>query len=72
MAIPVAGIIAFVSRLMEWAPLIEAGIDGAMEAFEDGLDRVKQMVAEGRDPTEQEWAGLNAKTAEFRNKLHTD
>jgi len=68
----IAQIVAFFTKLMDWAPLIQAGVEGAMEAFEDGLQKVKVMVAEERDPTEQEWAELNAKTAELRNRLHTD
>lgn len=65
-------VLEFIGKVLEWAPAVRAGVKGAREAFEDGLDKVKVMVAEDRDPTEQEWAELNAKTAELREALHTD
>ena len=36
------------------------------------LTSTKQMVEEGRDPTQEEWDELNVMLAEYRRRLHSD
>ncbi|SDG62863.1 hypothetical protein SAMN05660686_05067, partial [Thalassobaculum litoreum DSM 18839] len=45
-----------------------AGIPNAIAAKR----AVERMVAERRDPTDAEWAEINAVTDELRAKLHGD
>lgn len=37
-----------------------------------GVDEVRRMVAEGRDPTPEEFAALDAQLANARRALHHD
>ena len=37
-----------------------------------GVAQVRQLVAEGRDPTPEEWAALDAQLEAARRRLHTD
>lgn len=37
-----------------------------------GIDRIRTMVREGRDPTIEEWAALDAQLEEARRRLHAD
>lgn len=50
------------------ADAIAAGVPNAIAAKR----AIERMVAEGRDPTEAEWADINAVTEELRAKLHGD
>jgi hypothetical protein len=54
---------SFVGSLTARIPeLINAGTD--ISAFVAGeLSRVKTMIAEGRDPTQEEWQAMNAAVA---------
>lgn len=51
--------------------LSSAGLDVAAE-LEWGVGLVNNMVAEKRDPTQEEWDALNARTAALRERLHSD
>ena len=66
------GIIAFALKLFDLVPMIVSGLAGAKEAIEWGVGRIKTMQAEGREPTEEEWAELNSRTQGLREALHTD
>lgn len=48
------------------ANAIAAGVPGAIKAKE----AIDKMIAEDRDPTDAEWAELNAITEELRSALH--
>jgi len=48
------------------ANAIAAGVPGAIKAKE----AIDKMIAEDRDPTEAEWAELNAVTNALRLQLH--
>ncbi|WPZ33210.1 hypothetical protein T8K17_01865 [Thalassobaculum sp. OXR-137] len=50
------------------ADAIAAGIPNAIAAKR----AIERMVAENRDPTDAEWADINAVTDELRAKLHGD
>lgn len=50
------------------ADAITAGIPNAIAAKR----AIERMVAENRDPTDVEWADINAVTDELRAKLHGD
>ena len=63
---------AFALQLFQLVPLIIQGVTGAMELFQWGEAKVKEMVDADRDPTESEWSELNAKTNELRTALHSD
>jgi hypothetical protein len=58
-----AGVKSFVSSLTAQLPdLFQSGAD--VSAFVAGeLSRVKTMIAENRDPTQEEWDALNATVA---------
>lgn len=45
--------------------LLSAGVDLAMDVrdrFDRTADKVEMFIAEGRDPTPEEWAEINAET----------
>jgi hypothetical protein len=48
------------------AEAVAAGIPEAIKAKQ----AVERMLAEGRDPTDEEWEVLNATTAALRERLH--
>lgn len=62
----------FAMMVMDLVPLVVKGVTGAAEAFQAGRDAVKLMVDEDRDPTDEEWAALNADLDEMQRKLHSD
>lgn len=63
---------AFALELARLAPAIKAGVTGAIDALDWGRERLEAMAAEGRDPTPEEWAALNARTQALRDALHSD
>lgn len=65
-------IIDFTLKLFQLVPMIEKGIAGAKEAFEWGRTAVEAMVAEGRDPSDEERAELDSRIAGLRSALHSD
>ena len=58
--------------LGEIVPLAMRGIPAAVKALEEGRGAVLKMIQEGRDPTTEEWAALNAGLVELREKFHGD
>lgn len=48
------------------AEAVAAGIPEAIKAKQ----AVERMLADGRDPTDEEWEALNATTAALRERLH--
>jgi len=57
------------SVALQLPDLVAAGVDA--DAFIRGeLDRVKQMIAENRDPTQEEWDALNATVQSELDRLH--
>lgn len=66
------GALAYASLLLDLVPLALKGVSAAVDALTTGRNAVKAMVAENRDPTEAEWAALNAVTADLSDKLHSD
>ena len=64
------GVQDFISTLTAQLPDLEAaGTD--MSAFISGeLSRVKAMIAENRDPTQEEWDALNATVASELARLN--
>lgn len=60
--------------LTQIASAVEKGIEVAPELWERltaNHDLVKKMVAEGRDPTQEEWDALNAGIAKDEETLQT-
>lgn len=72
MALPLAGALAFASQIFDLLPAIISGVSQAKEFIEWGRDKIKTFTTEDRNPTDEEWAELNAKTEELRSKLHSD
>lgn len=66
------GALAFALTVLDIVPDIVRGVSGAIEAFNAGSKIVKELVEEDRDPTDEEWAKLNADIAALRTELHTD
>lgn len=64
--------LAFASQVLGLLPLVTQGISGAAGAMQWGRRLVSEMAAQDRDPTDAEWAELNQRTAELRDRLHTD
>lgn len=62
----------FITALLPYVPAAIAGVTAAADLLGWGADKIQQMVGEGRDPTPEEWAELNIRTAELRTALHTD
>lgn len=66
------GVLDFAMQLFNLVPMITQGIQGAQEALEWGVGRIKDMQSSGRDPTAEEWDELNSRTAGLRTALHSD
>ena len=66
------GTVQFALTVLQWLPAVTRGLEGAIKAMEWGRERLVEMVEEGRDPTDAEWAELNDRTALLRDALHTD
>jgi len=65
--------VAFAVKLaQEVLPLAIKGITSAIAAWKEGSARIAAMVAENRDPTDEEWDDLNTRCAALRQDLHTD
>lgn len=64
--------LVFAAQILDLMPLAIQGIGGAIATIQSGTAMVKKMIAENRDPTEEEWAELNAMTTALREKLHSD
>jgi hypothetical protein len=50
----------FALKVLELLPSAARGVESAVQAMQVGQAKVKQMVAEARDPSEAEWATLNS------------
>lgn len=64
--------ILFAAELLKWLPAAKAGVTGAWEALEWGKTALETMVADNRDPTDEEWQEVNARTDALREALHSD
>jgi len=64
--------LSFAMILIQYLPAAIQGISEAAQLIEWGVERVKTMVAEKRDPSPAEWDELNAKTDALRARLHSD
>lgn len=64
--------LSFALQLIALAPKLVAGVSSAIETMSWGESAVKRMVAERRDPTEEEWSELRSKLATLRERLHSD
>lgn len=63
-------ILQFVVQLLAQLPaLIEAGVE-LREFLDEKNAQINDMIAKGRQPTEEEWNSLNAFIAQQRAKLH--
>ena len=67
-----SGAFAFLSLVLQWLPAIMKGVPEAIAVFQWGSELVGRMFAEGRDPTQEEWAELNTRTDTLRRLLHSD
>ena len=56
----------------EVVPLAMRAVPAAIDALDEGRDMLRNMVAEDRDPTPEEWLALNLSLAELRKRLHDD
>lgn len=65
-------IVSFIAIIAGWASHAVRGVQEARELVKWASDKIKVMVEEQRDPTEAEWAELNAKTDALRALLHSD
>lgn len=64
--------IAYALQLLAALPsLIEAGVN-VRNMIEKGRERIAAMQAEGRDPTDEEWAELNAEIEALNRRLNSD
>ena len=62
--------IAYALQILGMVPtLISAGRD-VLALVQHGTDALKAMQAENRDPTDKEWAELNAVIDALRKDLH--
>ena len=64
--------LAWAELLIKFLPLAISGVSAASELLHWGADKIKAMVADGRDPTAAEWDELNARTGTLRGQLHSD
>lgn len=64
--------LAFAMKIIDLAPLVIRGAQGAAQAMTWGRAAIKTMVAEQREPTPAEWDALNAMTAALGDELLTD
>jgi phage tail tape-measure protein len=55
----------YASLFIKLGMAVKEGVEGAREA----ADLVEQMVAEGRDPTQEEWDKLEAATQGYINRM---
>jgi len=63
--------LAYLLQLVAALPsLIQGGID-TYELVQNGVSKVKLMVAENRNPTDEEWEELNTSIASKRAELHS-
>ena len=53
--------LAWVALLMRFLPMAIKGVNEAAELVGWGTDKIHTMIAEKRDPTENEWDVLHAK-----------
>ena len=65
-------IVSFITLFGKWAAEGIRGVQEARELVDWASDQVKIMMREQRDPTDEEWAELNARTEALRDKLHSD
>jgi len=59
-------------RALEILPAVLAQGGLAAMSWRSSVARVKAMVEEGRDPTEEEWEALNAELDDLQTGLHRD
>jgi|TARA_Y100000310_G_C20599582_1_gene772309 predicted trehalose synthase len=64
--------LTFSLAILRWAPAAIKGVYSAREAIAWGTKAVERMVAEARDPTDEEQAELDAKITALREALHSD
>jgi len=62
----------FATLFLEWLPVARRGVEEAWTLLNWGAEKVKVMAEENRDPTDAEWAELNAMTDRLRTMLHSD
>lgn len=65
--------LAFAAQAIEFVQLAIAtgkAVADIAGMVEETLAALKAMQAEGRDPTDAEWAALNARTEALRADLH--
>ena len=65
-------IVHFITVFAGWASHAVRGVQEARELVDWASDKIKVMAKEQRDPTDEEWAELSAKTEALRDKLHSD
>lgn len=65
-------IIEYAMRVLSLLPLVEKGLGAVVGEMKKGYEALQKMVAEGRDPTPEEWDILNAATDKLRDSLHSD
>lgn len=65
-------VLSFAITLLELAPLVAKGVQGAIDVVESGKNLIHTMVEEDRDPTAEEWQALNDSINALRKELHTD
>lgn len=60
----------FATQLLQSLPgLIAAGVE-VVDLIQKGNAKLKELQAEGRDPTPEEWDDLNDSIDEKRRRLH--
>ncbi len=65
-------IVSFITVFGAWASEAVRGVQEARELVEWATGRINTMLEEQRDPTDEEWEEINARTMALRDKLHSD
>ncbi len=66
------GVASFILLLASYLPALQRGITGAADILKWGVEAVKVMVEEGRDPTPEEWAVLKDSRSDMMAALMSD
>jgi hypothetical protein len=64
--------LAFAAQLLELIQLLSSAGQAVTEVATWGSQQVQMLIDEGRDPTADEWATLNARIKSLREQIHRD
>lgn len=64
--------IQFAMLLLQNVPAIVAAGKDVIAYIKEGMESLRSMQDENRDPTTEEWEALDARISELRKDLHSD